>query len=1045
MLTRTRLVLIHGVLVGFAVALVVKAAHVQLWQRARWTAMAERQHFAEGEIPAPRGDIVDATGEPLARSRELVRLVVEPQNVTDRARLLRELRRAGVGDGESRRAVDRRRKWVEVRGQYLPSRVAGVVALKGVRSYPVGSRVYTPSEGALRLVGRTDAAQKGTDGLELFLDSLLRGEAGRSQTLRGARGERFEAPDAPPDPPKGGHTVELTINTVLQEICDEAIMNATRGLDADGGDIVVLDPHSGEIRCLASHRKGSRLGSAPTLLEPFEPGSTLKPFYAGYLLEHGLATPETVIDTYNGVYTVAGRTITDVHRAPRLSLAEVIKFSSNVGIARFTERMTDGEMYRLLRDIGFGTATGVPFPTEASGILREPRQWSRQSHASLAIGYELAVTPLQLALAYSVIANGGELVAPALIKEIRDADGAVVYRHRPRVLRRVFEEGTTATLRRMLESVVDSGTAQDAGLATFDVAGKSGTARRTVGGRYGHLTYTSSFVALFPASRPQYVVLVKIDNPRGSYYGGKTAAPISKTVIQAALAARDASLDWGNLVRRGGNAGPDPGVEAVAGSVALDSPTAGDGAAASVSLVDTAADPVEIPPVTIDLVHPRDGARGGGAHRRGARRARPAPPRRDPPAAQGRFPGDPHRRHGRHDQPGRRRRRCPLARSCDWRARDRADRRSRDHRGAAGGRPARRDRRLPPGRHHGADGRQPAVADGAAFVAVRGSAQDGHAYLAAASRDGMALAIVEDASAVTGPALVVRDSRQAAAVAAAVVHGHPADSLSIVGVTGTSGKTTVASMLRHLLDREGRAERVARDPRGPGGDAPARRCRGRRGSPPPDRSSSSACSARSSTAGVRSLAMEVSSHALAQQRIGGVRFACAVFTNLSRDHLDYHGTMDEYFAAKARLVALLADGRHGGGERGRRHLGGPAARAARRALRHGRGGGRARDGHPVRGRREPLAPRGAGASRADVTLPLIGDFNVSNALAAAAAAWSLGDDAPPDRRTLRDAAAGPRAARAHPRPTGDHPRLRAQARRPRARAAGASVPSRSAG
>ncbi len=355
------------------------------------------------------------------------------------------------------------------------------------------------------------------------------------------------------EPPRAGHSVRLTINQVLQDICDQALDDAVRRLNADGGDVVILDPHSGEVRCLSSNRRRVRLSTPMTIVEPFEPGSTLKPFLVARLLELGRATPTEMVNTANGVYEVFGRRITDIHKAASMSVADVIRYSSNVGIARLSERVKDGELFSLYRDLGFGTPTGISFPQESGGTLNIPKRWSIQSHHSLAIGYEIAVTPLQLALAYGAIANGGELMAPALIKDIRDADGRIIYEHQPRPVRRVYDEKTTKTVMKMLESVVDSGTAQDAGLATFDVAGKSGTARRTVGGRYGRggtQSYTSSFVALFPAAKPQYVVLVKIDNPRGTYYGGKTAAPVAKAIITAAVSARNASLDWGKLTGR---------------------------------------------------------------------------------------------------------------------------------------------------------------------------------------------------------------------------------------------------------------------------------------------------------------------------------------------------------------------------------------------------------------------------------------------------------------------------------------------------------------
>jgi cell division protein FtsI (penicillin-binding protein 3) len=220
------------------------------------------------------------------------------------------------------------------------------------------------------------------------------------------------------------------------------------------------------------------------LIEPFEPGSTLKPFIAGRMVETERARMDEVIETYNGIYKTPCRTLTDVHKAERLSLADVIKFSSNIGIARFSERLSRRELYETLRDFGFGAPTGVSYPSEASGVLREPKLWSCSSQASMAIGYEVSVTAVQLAAAYGAIANDGLLLVPTLVKSIRDADGEVVYEHQPQVVRRVLKPKTARMLRDVLASVVDSGTATDASLATFDLGGKSGTARRVSGGGY---------------------------------------------------------------------------------------------------------------------------------------------------------------------------------------------------------------------------------------------------------------------------------------------------------------------------------------------------------------------------------------------------------------------------------------------------------------------------------------------------------------------------------------------------------------------------------
>jgi cell division protein FtsI (penicillin-binding protein 3) len=543
---------IHGALALFAVGIIGKAAHVQLWQREQWLARAAQQHFAGDTLPAPRGVITDASGRVLVESRELVRLRIAPRELKDRARIGRLLARAKVPNDWVRRAVDTTRKWVEIPGTFLPTDVAAVTAERGVHQEPVIQRVASGTEGVLRIVGRVGADGAPVDGVELALDSLLRGVRGTTMLLRDGRGGRLESPFTRNEAARPGHGVTLTINAALQDICERALADAAKQMGATGGDIVVMNPFDGEVLALASLRPDPRTTSATTLTEPFEPGSTMKPLVAARLLELKRAKPDEVIGTENGEYTINGRTIHDDEPAKELSLRDVIRVSSNIGIVKFSQRLTVREEFELLRDLGFGSPTGVPYPAEARGIVRAPKDWTPQSAASMVMGYEVAVTPLQLATAYSAVANGGRLLEPALVRDIRDADGEIVWRHTPRVVRQVMSPKTAGIVREMLKAVVDSGTSTAANLASFTLVGKSGTARRVERGRgyvAGH--YNAVFASIFPMEDPQYVIVVKLENPAGDvYFGGKTAGPVTKAVLQAALAARDAALNRAALAER---------------------------------------------------------------------------------------------------------------------------------------------------------------------------------------------------------------------------------------------------------------------------------------------------------------------------------------------------------------------------------------------------------------------------------------------------------------------------------------------------------------
>jgi cell division protein FtsI (penicillin-binding protein 3) len=539
--------LAHTVLAVFALALLIKAADVQLVQGTRWRARATRQQTAERVVPAPRGDILDATRRVLAQSRETVRLEVAPREVNEPRKLRTALTRLHIEPAIIARALDTSGKYLTVPGRFLAVDAAPAMAMRGVHSFASLARSYAVSAGAEGLLGHVDADNKPLDGIELALDSILHGQTGTATIVRDSHGQGRESPIEPGMPPVKGSTIVLTINADLQEIAEKALADAVARMGAEGGDIVVLDPRTGAIRAMASRRLDPRQTSATVLTEPFEPGSTAKPFMAAGLIDRGRVSDKDSVDTGNGVYEINNREIHDEHHVGRAPLADVIRWSSNIGIVKFSQRLSEREQFETLRDFGFGTTTGVPYPTESGGMLRAPKSWSQQSQASLAMGYEFSVTPLQLASAYAVFANGGQLIEPALVDEIVGPDGTVRYHHVPRVVRRVVTPATADKVRHLLLDVVDEGTALQAALDNYLLAGKTGTPRGSVHGHYVAGRYNPNFVGLFPGDNPQYVIVVKLTAPQSSIFAANTAAPVTKAILQAAIAARDAALDRGKL------------------------------------------------------------------------------------------------------------------------------------------------------------------------------------------------------------------------------------------------------------------------------------------------------------------------------------------------------------------------------------------------------------------------------------------------------------------------------------------------------------------
>jgi cell division protein FtsI (penicillin-binding protein 3) len=543
MIRSKRIGLAHATLAIFALAILIQSARVQLAQGKAWRARAERQQTTERTVPAPRGDILDATRHVLAQSREMVRLEIAPREVTEPRKLRKALSQLHIDASIIARALDTSVKYVTVPNRFLAADAAPAMALRGVHSFASITRAYAVSEGTQGILGHVDGDNKPVDGLELSLDSILRGKPGAATIFKDPKGQSRESPIAPGTAPIRGSSVVLTINADLQQIAEKSLADAVARMGAEGGDIVILDPHDGDILAMASRRLDPRLTAATALTEPFEPGSTAKPFMAAGLLELGLVADRDSVDTGDGVYAINGREIHDEHRIGRAPLADVLRWSSNIGIVKFSQRLTNRAQYETLRDFGFGTVTGVPFPTESGGILRIPKSWSQQSAASMAMGYEISVTPLQLAAAYATFANGGELVEPSLLKEVIGPDGSVRYRHERRVVRRVMSRPVADKIRHMLLDVVDEGTALQAALDNYLLAGKTGTPRGALRGHYIAGRYNPNFVGLFPGDAPQYVIVVKLTAPQSSIFAAETAAPVTKAILEAAVAAGNAALD----------------------------------------------------------------------------------------------------------------------------------------------------------------------------------------------------------------------------------------------------------------------------------------------------------------------------------------------------------------------------------------------------------------------------------------------------------------------------------------------------------------------
>lgn len=537
-----------AMLAGLA-AVVLRAAQVQVLQGRRFAEEARAQRTERLTLEARRGGLYDRDGAAIALTQETYHVGVAPNELRDPARDARTIARALRLSPDAVRAGLRKR-YAYFGGPFSALDVERIRQLRGVHLEPVLNRFYPAPDFARAVVGRVGDDSRGASGLERLFDSLLAGRAGAAVVLKDRAGREYESPARLIAAPVPGADIVLTLDAELQEIAQRALGEALRQLDAGGGDVVMIDPRSGELLAVASRRRD---GSTPpsAFSETFEPGSLAKIFAAAALLAFERVRPADRVSGERGRYPVPGRTpLVDEHPLPSLTLADAIRVSSNIAMAKFATRLSPAEQYAVLRDFGLGAPTGIEFPAESPGRLRPPTEWSGTSRVSLAIGYELAATPLQIASAYSAIANDGVLLAPTLVREIRASTGEVLYRHRPEPVRRVVSPAIARQLRGLLRGVVERGTGSVATLANFEVAAKTGTARRVVDGRYAPGEYTASFVALFPANDPELVVVVKIDDPdprKRGYFAAQTAAPVTRSLLEQALASRSVALDRARL------------------------------------------------------------------------------------------------------------------------------------------------------------------------------------------------------------------------------------------------------------------------------------------------------------------------------------------------------------------------------------------------------------------------------------------------------------------------------------------------------------------
>jgi cell division protein FtsI (penicillin-binding protein 3) len=537
-LQRWRMRVVMILLFGGFVALTARATYLQTWQNEFLNQEGGKRVNRIVEIPAHRGMITDRRGEPLAISTPVESLWLNPQAAEATPSQIQALASRIDADPDDLGHIfaDKKKPFVYLRRQLPPETAASALALgiTGVNSTPEYRRYYPAGEVMAQVLGVTGVEDTGLEGLEFTYQAWLEGEPGKKRVLKDRLGNTVEDLELL-RLPKHGRDLTLSINLQLQYQAYRELTEAMTKNQAKAGAIVVLDTRMGEILAMVNlpafnpnnrasmSRDRSRNRAASDV---YEPGSTMKPFLVAAALEAGVVTPETRIDTGPGWFMVGDKKISDVHAKGVLTVSEAIQVSSNVATAKIALDMKSEDYWRLLSHVGFGAQPGAGLASEATGRLRPYETWRPIEKATMAYGHGMSVSLLQLARAYTAIASDGILPPVTVLK-----------RHEPAVGQRVMSEQTARAVRTMLETVTsDSGTAPQARIMGYRVAGKTGTAHKLVDGRYAADRYIASFVGMAPASSPRLVVAVMIDEPNGKqYYGGLVAAPVFSKVMAGAL------------------------------------------------------------------------------------------------------------------------------------------------------------------------------------------------------------------------------------------------------------------------------------------------------------------------------------------------------------------------------------------------------------------------------------------------------------------------------------------------------------------------------
>ncbi|HEV2416787.1 MAG TPA: penicillin-binding protein [Terriglobia bacterium] len=524
--------------------------YLQIIEYVHWLDRAQRQQQRTIELAPQRGTIYDSRMRPLAMSLPVDSVYAVPSHLEDPsgvARALAPILGLRANSLEARFDSSSTFCWVKRKITAAQSAQIRALNLKGIYFQKETKRFYPMNGLAASVAGYVGMDDKGLGGIEQSLNSVIRGQPGHALVVEDARRQTFETRD---DPGKPGANIVLTIDSGLQYIAQRVLDADVAKWRAKGGVVVVQNPETGAILAMASNPSFNPNDYAQSPPEDrldkgigwiYEPGSAFKLITISSVIGAGVARPSEIVNCQMGVLQLGGRTIHDASDDVRrereygslMTVSQVFEYSSNVGTAKLALRLGEDRFYQDIRNFGIGQKTGIALPGEERGELMPPQDWSGVSIGEFAIGQGVGVTPLQLADAYSAVANGGIMTQPRIVKSILGGENSKSLP--PQWSRRVVTPQTAAIMRQMMAGVVQFGTGVAAQLDGYSAGGKTGTAQKVENKRYSHTDFVASFIGVAPLSHPSLTILISIDTPVGGHYGAEVAAPAWREIAQESL------------------------------------------------------------------------------------------------------------------------------------------------------------------------------------------------------------------------------------------------------------------------------------------------------------------------------------------------------------------------------------------------------------------------------------------------------------------------------------------------------------------------------